>query len=475
MDDIKKTKEDNFLEETKEEKEARKAKEAQKALDNHIDDVGEYLSAPDIAYHLRKLKKHNEDIYEEYLHKLDTEDLAQATFDMPNHMLKDMLDVIPRDRMVELIEELESDDQLELLEDLSQIDKEEAKKIFDELDDDDKEDILRLSSYEDDEAGAYMQLELFSARLDEQVSIAVDRLRDMRHSGELGVAYQLFAVDEKGHLKYAINLSDLILYNFSLTVEEVVKSSPEYDDFAPITVNDKDKISDVARIFGDYNLSVVPVVDSRGVLVGRITPDDIHDFMTESATEQIYNLAGVDDEVEYESESLIEVGRSRAVWLGVNLVTAFLASFVIGFFGATIEAYVALAVLMPIVSSMGGNVGMQSLTVTVRRLALGDINFEHTKEVIKKECSVALMNGAIFALLVALVSLVWFKSYMLGVVIAIAMVVNLMLAGLFGAVIPLMLKKFGVDPAVGSSVVLTALTDMIGFFAFLGLATIILL
>lgn len=466
---------DEILEESREERAARKAREAQKALDDHIDDVGEYLSAPDIAYHLRKLKKHDEEIYEEYLHKLDTDDLAEATFDMPNHMLKDMLDVIPRDRMVELFEELESDDQLELLEDLSEINKEEAKKIFDELDDDDKEDILKLSSYEDDEAGAYMQLELFSARLDEQVSVAVDRLRDMRHSGELEVAYQLFAVDEKGYLKYAINLSDLILYNFSLTVEEVVKSAPKDDDFTPITVHDRDKISDVAKIFGDYDLSVVPVVDSRGVLVGRITPDDIHDFMTESATEQIYNLAGVDDEVEDESESLIEVGRSRGAWLGVNLVTAFLASFVIGLFGATIESYVALAVLMPIVSSMGGNVGMQALTVTVRRLALGDINFEHAKEVIKKECSIALLNGAVFALLVALVSFVWFKSIMLGVVIAMAMVINLMIAGLFGAVIPLMLKKFGVDPAVGSSVVLTALTDMIGFFAFLGLATIILL
>lgn len=463
------------LDEIIEEPKIDKAKRAQKALDDHIDDTGEYLSPTDIAYHLKKLKKHDEEAYEEYLHKLDTEDLAEATFEMPSHMLKDMLDVIPRDKMVELIGELESDDQLELLEDISEIDEDEAKKIFDELDDEDKEDILKLSSYGDDEAGAYMQIELFSARLDEQVSVAIDRLRDMRHSGELGVAYQLFAVDSKGYLKYAINLSDLILYNFSLTVEEVVRSAPKDDDFVPITVGDKDKISDVAKVFGDYDLSVVPVVDSRGVLVGRITPDDIHDFMTESATEQIYNLAGLDDEAEEESESVLEIGRSRAVWLGVNLITAFLASFVIGFFDATIEAYVALAVLMPIVSSMGGNVGMQSLTVTVRRLALGDINFEHAKEVIWKECSVALINGALFAILVAIVSYVWFKDGMIGVVIAMAMLINLCMAGFFGAIIPLMLKKFGVDPAVGSSVVLTALTDMIGFFAFLGLATIVLL
>ncbi|NLY03356.1 MAG: magnesium transporter [Campylobacter sp.] len=463
------------LEESKDERAQKVIIEAIEALNAHIDGSGEHLSGADIANSLKIFKKYNETLYKKYLHAVDIDDLADAAFEMPNHMLKDILETIPKNKIIKMIEKLESDDQVELLDDFYSIDENFTRQIFHELDDDDKEDILKISSYKENEAGSYMQVEFFSAKLDETVMEAVDRLRDMRHSGELGVAYQLFAVDDDGVLKYAINLSDLILYNFSLTIEEVVRSAIKDANFQPITVLDKDTISDVAKVFGDYDLSVVPVVDNKGVLLGRITPDDIHDFMTESATEQIYNLAGVDDEAEEESASISKAGRSRAIWLGLNLITAFLASFVIGLFDATIESYVALAVLMPVVTSLGGNVGMQSLTVTVRRLALGDINFAHAREVIKKECSIAIINGVLFAILVGIVATLWFKGVMVGVIIILAMFINLSLAGFFGAIIPLMLKKFGVDPAVGSSVILTGLTDIIGFLVFLGLATIILL
>lgn len=449
--------------------------EAQNRLDEHLSSLNkEELSPDDIADCLKVLKEEDESLYYKYLHKLDLESLSTSAIEMPEHMLKDVLEKIPQNKLVDAIEELESDDQFELLDYIKDIDEKKAKTIFNELDDDDKKDILKLSTYAEDEAGSYMQLELFKANLDESVMEAVDRLRDLRHSGEIETVYQLFAVDNKGILKYCIPLSDLIIYNFSLTIEEVVKSAQK-DAFKPKFAYDTDKISDVAILFQDFDLSVLPVIDSKGVLVGRITPDDIHDFIQESATEQIYNLVGVDDEVEEDDYNAIKASKSRAIWLGFNLITAFLSSFIIGIFDATIESFVALAVLMPIVASLGGNTGSQALTVTVRRLALGDILFKDAKKVIKKECGIALINGIVFAILVGVIAYLWFNKPMLGVVIFLAMLITLVFAGLLGAIIPLTLKKFNIDPAVGSSVLLTAGTDIIGFFSFLGLASLMLL
>ena len=224
----------------------------------------------------------------------------------------------------------------------------------------------------------------------------------------------------------------------------------------------------------NYDLSVVPVVDDEGVLLGRITSDDIYDIIEERATGQLYNLAGVSEEAEQE-ESLLHIGRHRALWLGINLLTAIAASVVIGLFDATIESLVALAILMPIVASMGGNAGTQTLTVTVRQMALGEISGEDARETVLKEVYLALMNGMLFAALIGVIAWLWFSMPMLGVVIALAMVINLFSAGFFGTVIPLLLQKADIDPAVGSSVLLTTVTDIVGFFSFLGLASVILL
>ena len=218
----------------------------------------------------------------------------------------------------------------------------------------------------------------------------------------------------------------------------------------------------------------MPVVNKAGVLLGRITTYDIHDFLEDSATEQIYHLAGVDDEAEDE-ETLFKAGKARALWLCVNLITAIISSVVISYFDESINKIVALAVLMPIVASMGGNTGTQALTVTVRRLAIGEINFAHAKATLLKELSIAAVNGAIFATLMGVIAHFWFNINNLGLVIAMSMMINLSLAGLFGALIPMGLKRLNIDPAVGSSVLLTTVTDVVGFFSFLGLATWILL
>jgi magnesium transporter len=188
----------------------------------------------------------------------------------------------------------------------------------------------------------------------------------------------------------------------------------------------------------------------------------------------MYNLAGVDDDSE-DDDKIIKAGKKRATWLGLNLFTAIAASLVIGLFQDTIQSMVALAVLMPIVASMGGNAGTQSLTVVVRQLALGDISTGDAMRIIKKEVLISLGNGLVFAILIGIIAAIWFGQNMLGVVIALSMVINLLMAGFFGAIIPLFLKRMDVDPAIGSTVILTTVTDVVGFFSFLGLASYILL
>jgi len=255
-------------------------------------------------------------------------------------------------------------------------------------------------------------------------------------------------------------------------LEENINENPE--KYRPIVGYDHDDIRDIVQKFQEYDLSSMPIINDNGKLLGRITSDDIYDIINEQATDQMYHLAGVNDDAE-EDEDILKAGKARAIWLGVNLITAIVASIVIGFFEETLQSIVALAILMPIVASMGGNAGTQSLTVVVRQLALGDIAKHDAFRTIKKEVILSLANGLIFAIIMGIIASVWFDKGMLGIVIALSMMINLISAGFFGSMVPLLLKKMEVDPAIGSTVILTTVTDVVGFFSFLGLATIILL
>jgi magnesium transporter len=235
-----------------------------------------------------------------------------------------------------------------------------------------------------------------------------------------------------------------------------------------------DDIENIVQKFQEYDLASMPIVDYNGALLGRITSDDIYDVINERATDQMYNLAGVNDDAE-EDDDLLKAGKARAVWLGINLITAIIASLVIGMFEETLQSIVALAILMPIVASMGGNAGTQSLTVVVRQLALGDIAKHDAYRTIKKEVILSLANGLFFAIIMGIIASVWFDKGMLGVVIALSMIINLFMAGFIGSMVPLLLKRIDIDPAIGSTVILTTVTDVVGFFSFLGLATVILL
>ena len=449
--------------------------EAKELIDQHLDENLEdgELSAYELAQHLKTLKKHDEELFAKYLEKLDPEILGDVAIELPDHMLKDVIDTLPAEKIVEALEELESDDATDLLQYIEDIDEDKARELFNELDKENQNEILRLRSYDEDRAGAHMQTELFSAHLEEKLGSAVARLRQEKQEGKLENVSQLFIIDKNSVLQYAIPLEDLILFDFTKTLKQNIEST-QIDHYKPHMANDMDLMQDVADMFQEYDLNVIAVTSSTGILLGRITYDDIHDYIQESATEQIYNLAGVDDESE-EDDTLFKAGRGRAVWLGVNLLTALFSSSIIGFFDETIAAYVALAVLMPIVASMGGNTGTQALAVTVRRLALGEIEFKDAKSVLKREVTISLVNGLIFGAIMGVIAAVWFDKGMLGVVIGLSMVTNLFFAGFFGTIIPLTLRRFNIDPAVGSAVILTTFTDAIGFFSFLGLAKWILL
>ncbi|MGF7441173.1 magnesium transporter [Campylobacter concisus] len=449
--------------------------EAKELIDQHLDENLEdnELSPYELAQHLKTLKKHDEELFAHYLEKLDPEILGDVAIELPDHMLKDVIEQLPAEKIVEALEELESDDATDLLQYIEDIDEDKARELFNELDRENQNEILRLRSYEEDRAGAHMQTELFSAHLEEKLGNAVARLRQEKQEGKLENISQLFIIDKNGVLQYAIPLEDLILFDFTKTLKQNIESA-QIDHYKPHVANDMDLMQNVADMFQEYDLNVIAVTSSTGILLGRITSDDIHDYIQESATEQIYNLAGVDDESE-EDDTLFKAGRGRAVWLGVNLLTALFSSSIIGLFDETIAAYVALAVLMPIVASMGGNTGTQALTVTVRRLALGEIEFKDAKNVLKREVSISLINGLIFGVVMGIIASVWFDKGMLGVVIGLSMITNLFFAGFFGTIIPLTLRRFNIDPAVGSAVILTTFTDAIGFFSFLGLAKWILL
>lgn len=397
--------------------------------------------------------------------------IGDVALALPDRFFDDVVENLSVDELSHAVRELESDDQHEFMQELHEIDEDVAQEVYETLDTENQQEIAKLKSYNEDEAGAYMQLEVFTATKDEVVSDVVKRFADLRKANELENVQNLFITNDENKLRYTIGLDDLLIFDFTETLYQNIKNSAE--KFEPKVAVDREDIKDVVHYFEEYDLSVMPVVSEYGVLVGRITSDDVFDIINEHATEQMYNLAGVDDEAEDAAE-ILKAGRKRASWLGINLFTAIAASVVIGLFADTLESMVALAILMPIVASMGGNAGTQSLTVVVRQLALGDISQGDAYRIIKKEVAISLLNGFMFAIIIGIIAAFWFKIDYLGLVIALSMIINLLMAGFFGASIPLFLKKMDIDPAIGSTVILTTITDVVGFFSFLGLATWIL-
>ncbi len=441
----------------------------QDKADRYIGGSDASIHPYDIAEDLLELRDEDEQLYLDELSRFPQELQALVMIELPRHCHEEIVEYFTPNELASLANTLDTDDAAELIRNIEEVDEKTAKEVLESLPHKDRENLQTLIAYDEYEAGAYMQTELFSAFIDEQVGDSIRRLKRLNAQKELDSVYQVYVVTRNHKFLGSIPLEDLILLGPNVNYRELVKEGVN-----TISVKALDDIHDVVEVASKYDMGVIPVTDAKGKLLGRITSDDIYDIIEERATGQLYNLAGVNEDAEQE-ESLFHIGKYRAYWLGINLITAIAASIVIGFFDATLQSLVALAVLMPIVASMGGNAGTQTLTVTVRQMALGDISSEDAKETILKEVYLALMNGFIFAVAIGFIAWIWFSMPLLGVVIAASMVINIIAAGFFGSLIPLLLQKADIDPAVGSSVLLTTVTDIVGFFSFLGLATIILL
>ena len=418
------------------------------------------------------LKDLDDKSFDEAVHSIPKELIADVALELPDRYFGDVIESFTVEEIAESVTELESDDQTDFMQELEERDEEKAKEVFDALDKEDQADILQLKSYDEDEAGAYMQTEVYTAKLEQNVHDVIRDFARLRRENELENVTYLFVTDDQGKLHYGVGLDHLLIFDFKKSLAENIKVNPE--QYRPILAEDNEDINDVVQRFQEYDVASMPVVNAKGRLLGRITSDDIYDIINEQATDQMYHLAGVNDDAE-EDEHIFKAGKARGVWLGINLITAIVASIVIGMFEDTLQSIVALAILMPIVASMGGNAGTQSLTVVVRQLALGDIAKHDAFRTIRKEVLLSLGNGLVFAIIMGIIASIWFDQGMLGVVIGISMIINLLSAGFFGSVVPLLLKRMDVDPAIGSTVVLTTVTDVVGFLSFLGLATIILL
>ena len=421
------------------------------------------------------------------LHYADVADLLEHLSAEERHALIDVirdgfdaeilseLDETVRDEIIEwlgiadvaaAVAELESDDAVQIIEEL---DEAEQQKVLEAIPAGERTLIEEGLAYPEDSAGRLMQRELVTVPTFWNVGQTIDF---MRHSADLeedalpAVFYDIFVVDPAHKPVGAVPLSRLLRTRRPVPVAEIMDAEMK---LIPVETDQED----VAFLFRQRDLVSAPVVDDGGRLVGAITIDDVVDVIHEELEEDIMRMGGVREDDLY--SAAVDTTRSRFSWLVVNLATAILASLVIGFFEATIEQIVALAVLMPIVASMGGNAGTQTMTVVVRALAMKELTSTNTLRVIGKELLVGAFNGILFAALTGGVAWMWFGSPALGVVIALAMIINMVVAGLAGTTIPLVLERAGVDPAVASGVVLTAITDVVGFFGFLGLAALILL
>lgn len=369
-----------------------------------------------------------------------------------------LLEELPPETVAEGVRELDSDDAVYILEDLDEADR---AKILEQIPAGERVALTRSLDYPEDSAGRRMQTEFVAAPAFWTVGHAIDYVADAE--GLPDTFYEIFVVDPAFKLTGSVPLDRLLRAKRSKLLSDILEEDPR-------TIRATDDQEDAARTFERYNLVSAAVVDEADRLVGVLMVDDIVDVIEEEADEDLRALGGVTGDEEI-SDPVLYTARSRIPWLLINLCTAFFSASVIGLFEATIEQMVALAVLMPIVASMGGNAGTQSMTVAVRALATREIGGHNARRLVRRETLVGLANGVILALLVAIIAGVWFQNAQLGVIIGCAMVTNLVFAGLFGILVPLVLDKLKADPAVASAVFVTTITDTVGFFSFLGLAT----
>ena len=393
---------------------------------------------------------------------VDAEDDGEVLVHVGDDVRESLLAEMDPDEIVAAVEDLDIDDLADLVEDLPDTVIDEVLKSMDR---ENRERLEQVLSYDEDTAGRLMNPDVVTVRTDTTVDVV---LRYLRLRGELPEhTDHLYVVSRRHQYLGRIALAALLTHEPGTPINKLI------DDEQP-AIDVEESANEVARKFSDHDWLSAPVVDDNNILLGRITIDDVVDIIRNQAEHQALGAAGLDEDEDLFSP-VPRAWRRRIVWLGINLGTAFLASSVVGQFQGTIDRIVALAVLMPIVAGMGGNAGTQVLALMVRGLALGQVGASNVRTLMWKEVRVAAMNGLALGSIVGLATWAWFRDPMLALVIGIAMTLNLLFAASAGVLVPLTLKRMRLDPALAGGVILTTVTDVMGFLAFLGLATVILL
>jgi magnesium transporter len=414
------------------------------------------LKPVEVAYLLEKSPPRERQILWNLLNReLEGEVLQYLGYDAQAAILNGM----DAREVLAITETLETDDMADILQQLPERVMRELLQIMDQQN---RTRIEKVLAYPEDTAGGLMNTDTVTIRPDISVETVLRYLR--RHQEIPETTDTLFVVSRKDAYIGVLPLTRLLTADPDMLVREIMQT-----DVEPIPADLPDE--EVARRFEQLDLVSAPVVNEEGRLLGRITIDDVVDVIREDADHSLMSMAGLDDD-EDTFAPILKTARRRAVWLGINLLTALAASAVIGLFEATIDKVVALAVLMPIVASMGGIAGSQTLTLVIRGQALGLIERSNLGWLFNRELIVGLLNGVVWALIVGVVALLWFRDLTVGIVIALALVINLLAGAIAGTLLPTMLKSMGIDPALAGGVLLTTITDVVGFFAFLGLATL---
>ncbi|HLV02253.1 MAG TPA: magnesium transporter [Acidobacteriota bacterium] len=394
------------------------------------------------------------------LMKRDRERAAEALKAMGPDQGTEMLLKLPREEASRLLQELEGDDAAVFV---SELPEEVGEELLERMRVESSTVVQGLLRYEKETAGRIMTPHVFALHEDLSVSEAIHTIQTTQ---DLEMVFYLFVVDDRGHLVGVVSLRQLLMVPPSTPLKKIMTT----DVISVTTDTDQEE---VARQVAQYDLLAIPVVDEENKLVGMITVDDVIDVIEEEATEDIFLMAGVDTDDHVYTPPMTSV-RKRFPWLVVNLGTALVAATVVSYYEPTIARFSFLAVFMPVVAGMGGNTGTQTLTVIVRGLALGEVSWENSWRALIKEITVGVSNGIAMGVLAGLVAYLWKANILLGLVLGASMIINMFVAGAAGTLIPLMLKRLNIDPAVASGIFLTTFTDVVGFLSFLGLAAALL-
>lgn len=395
----------------------------------------------------------------ELLEKLPEHTLAAVIDQAQDDEKAELLQLFPDPLKAKIMSEMSSDELVDLL---GTVTPEEADELLVRIDDDDARLVKQLLSYDPHTAGGIMATEFIAIKENMTIKETLKYLQ--KEAPQAETAYYVYVLDDEEKLKGVVSLRDIVISNFDVVVSQIIN-----EKVVRVTV-DMDQ-EEVGHIFEKYGFLTIPVVDSEEKMIGIITVDDIIKIVRDEDTEDIYRLAGISEDEKIHGDIAHSVKR-RLPWLFVNLFTALLASLTVSLFEGTIQKIVALASFMPIVAGMGGNTGTQTLTIIVRSIALGELTYENSKKVLFKEIGVGIVMGISIGFAAAILGFVFETSIVFGIVLGIAMLLNMVAATFAGYFVPTVLKKIGIDPALASSVFVTTFTDVLGFSFFLGLATL---